>query len=265
MSNALELSRSYMNRFGGIQRLYGDDGLEKILNANIAVVGIGGVGSWAAEALARSGIGRITLIDNDVLCETNINRQIHALSNTLEKSKVAVMAARLKQINPDIIIEVLNHYITKENTADFIDNRFDFVIDGIDSVMSKAALIAFCKRNKIRLITVGAAGGQTDPTKITIKDLSRASGDPLLAKIRNELRRHYNYPRNVKRTFSIEAVFSEQQLIYPQQDGTVSQARPRDQELANMNCSGGFGAASFVTAGFAFAAVSRVLQKITSH
>ncbi len=265
MSNSLELSRSYMNRFGGIQRLYGDDGLEKILNANIAVVGIGGVGSWAAEALARSGIGRITLIDNDVLCETNINRQIHALSNTLEKSKVAVMAARLKQINPDIIIEVLNHYITKENTADFIDNRFDFVIDGIDSVMSKAALIAFCKRNKIRLITVGAAGGQTDPTKITIKDLSRASGDPLLAKIRNELRRHYNYPRNVKRTFSIEAVFSEQQLIYPQQDGTVSQARPRDQELANMNCSGGFGAASFVTAGFAFAAVSRVLQKITSN
>jgi tRNA A37 threonylcarbamoyladenosine dehydratase len=252
-----------MNRFGGIQRLYGDDGLEKILNANIAVVGIGGVGSWAAEALARSGVGRITLIDNDVLCETNINRQVHALTETLEKSKVAVMAARLKQINPELIIEELITYITKDNSADLIDNRFDYVIDGIDSVMSKAALIAFCKRNKIPLITIGAAGGQTDPTKITIKDLSKATVDPLLAKIRNELRRHYNYPRNVKRSFSVEAVYSEQQLIYPQQDGTVSQARPRDQELADMNCSGGFGAASFVTAGFAFAAVSRVLQKIT--
>ncbi len=263
MSNTPQLTRTYMNRFSGIQRLYGDDGLEKILNANIVVIGIGGVGSWAAEALARSGVGRLTLIDNDILCETNINRQIHALSNTLEQSKVVVMAERLKQINPEIIIEIFEEYITKDNTGDFIDSRFDFVIDGIDSVMSKAALIAFCKRNKIPLITIGAAGGQTDPTKITIKDLSRASGDPLLAKIRNELRRHYNYPRNVKRTFSIEAVFSEQQLIYPQQDGTVSQARPRDQELANLNCSGGFGAASFVTAGFAFAAVSRVLNKIT--
>ncbi len=251
----------YQLRFGGIARLYGIDGANHIQQAHFCVIGIGGVGSWVAEALARNGIGQMTLIDLDDICITNINRQIHALTDSVGESKVEVMAARIKQINPDCMVNEVEDFITMENLAELIDNQFDYVIDAIDSVRVKTALIAHCKRQKIAMITVGGAGGQIDPTKICIADLSKTYQDPLLAKVKNLLRRDHNFPRNVKRKFAIDAVFSTEQLIYPAGDGSVCLAKQSNDGAMRLDCSGGFGAATHVTASFAFVAVSKAISK----
>lgn len=251
----------YQLRFGGIERLYGVSGAKHIKQAHFCVIGIGGVGSWVAEAFARNGVGQITLIDLDDICITNTNRQIHALTDTVGESKVEVMAERIKQINPDCIVNEVEDFITMENLAELINSEFDYVVDAIDSVRVKTALIAHCKRQKLPMITIGGAGGQIDPTKIEITDLSKTYQDPLLAKVKNQLRREYNFPRNVKRKFAIDAVFSTEQLIYPTNDGEVCLAKQSNDGAMRLDCSGGFGAATHVTASFAFFAVSRVMTK----
>jgi tRNA A37 threonylcarbamoyladenosine dehydratase len=186
----------YSLRFGGISRLYGEHASNMLCEANFCVVGIGGVGSWVAEALARNGIGKITLIDLDDICTTNINRQIHALTDTVGQSKVDVMAERIKQINPHCSVESIEDFVTAENLPTLLNKSYDFVIDAIDSVDVKSRIIAFCKRNKIPIITIGGAGGQVDPSKINIVDLSKTYQDPLLAKVKNQLRREFNFPRS---------------------------------------------------------------------
>ncbi|MCB5162513.1 tRNA cyclic N6-threonylcarbamoyladenosine(37) synthase TcdA [Marinomonas algarum] len=250
-------------RFGGIRRLYGEAGYEAFSQAHVCVIGIGGVGSWAAEALARSGIGRITLIDMDDVCVTNINRQIHALDGTIGASKVEVMAERIKRINPNCQVVCIEDFITPDNLPELLSEPFDYIIDCIDSLKPKAALIAWCKRNKRKVVTVGGAGGQVDPTKILIGDLARTERDPLAAKLRNYLRRYYDFTRNAKRRFDIECVYSTEQLRYPQGDGTVSYQRLKGDTETKMNCDTGFGASTAVTASFAFVAVSRVLEKLS--
>ncbi|KGQ69501.1 tRNA cyclic N6-threonylcarbamoyladenosine(37) synthase TcdA [Chelonobacter oris] len=251
----MERIDNYERRFGGIARLYGQHALPILSGAHVCVVGIGGVGSWAAEALARSGIGKITLIDMDDICVTNINRQIHALSGEIGALKTAVMAQRIQQINPQCEVSVIDDFLTLDNIADYIQPHFDYVIDAIDSVKVKAALIAYCKRHKIRLITIGGAGGQTDPTRIQIADLSRTVQDPLAAKVRSLLRKQYRFSQNPKRKFGVDCVFSTQPLIFPQTEGDC-------QLSATMNCANGFGAATMVTATFGFFAVARVLEKL---
>jgi tRNA A37 threonylcarbamoyladenosine dehydratase len=255
------MSDSFQQRFGGTQRLYGVDGVELFRQANVCVVGIGGVGSWAAEALARSAIGRITLIDLDDICITNTNRQIHALHDTIGDSKVGVMAERIRLINPECRVEVIDDFITLGNIPELIGNQFSYVIDCIDSVKEKAALIAHCKRNKIPVITVGGAGGQTDPTQISILDLSKTNHDPLAAKTRSLLRRLYNFSKSGRR-FAVDCVYSTEQLVYPQPDGSVCQLKSVNDGNTRLDCSGGFGASTCVTATFGFVAVSRVLQKM---
>ncbi len=261
----------YSLRFGGIARLYGQQGAHLLQNAHFCVVGIGGVGSWVAEALARNGIGSITLIDLDDICATNINRQIHALSDTIGQSKVDVMSQRIGQINPDCHVSVIEDFVTVENLSDLISNNFDYVIDAIDSVDIKTRLIAYCKRNKIPVITIGGAGGQVDPSQIAITDLSKTYQDPLLAKVKNQLRREFNFPRadlakSSKRKFSIDAVFSTEQLRYPTDLGDVCLAKPDNSQENNssmrLDCSGGFGATTHVTATFAFFAVGRAIDKL---
>lgn len=153
---------NYEQRFGGIGRLYTPEGLEKLRRSHICVIGIGGVGSWAVEALARSGIGKITMIDMDDICVTNINRQIHAMSGQIGKLKTESMQERITLINPECRVEIIDDFITPENIPDYLNRGYDYVIDAIDSVKTKAALIAYCKRNKIKLITTGGAGGQTE-------------------------------------------------------------------------------------------------------
>lgn len=261
--NEFQHMSDYEHRFAGIARLYGKTGSEKIKNAHFCVIGIGGVGSWAAESLARSGVGSITLIDLDDICTTNINRQIHALTNTVGMSKVEVMAERLLQINPECQVVEVEDFVTADNLRALLTDDFDYVIDAIDSVKIKTAIIAHCKRNKIPLVTIGGAGGQTDPTKITIADLSQTFQDPLLAKVRNQLRREYNFSRNTKRKFSIDAVFSTEQLVYPDNEGNVCFEKQSPEGAMRLDCSGGFGAITHVTASFAFFAVSKALTKLT--
>jgi len=252
----------YQLRFGGINRLYGNIGSKIIEGTHICVIGIGGVGSWAAEALARNGIGEITLIDLDDICVTNINRQIHALTHTVGLSKVDVMSDRIKAINPDCKVNIVEDFVTPDNLFDLLQPCFDYVIDAIDSVQVKTRLIAHCKRNKLPIITIGGAGGKTDPTQIQICDLSQTYQDPLLAKVRNQLRREHNFSRNIKRKFSIDAVFSTEQLVYPDQNGNVCHQKPDNKGAIKLDCSGGFGSTTHVTATFAFFAVSKIIKKL---
>ena len=249
------MSEGLQQRFGGTQRLYGIEAVELFQKANICVIGIGGVGSWAAEALARSAIGTVTLIDLDDICITNTNRQIHALEGSIGQSKVAVMAQRMKLINPDCSVVEIEDFITRDNIPELIGPQYDYVIDCIDSVKEKAALITYCKRNKIPVITVGGAGGQTDPTRIEIIDLSKTSHDPLAAKVRSFLRRHYGFSKSGRR-FAVDCVYSTEQLVYPQADGSVCQKKTVEEGNSRLDCSSGFGASTCVTATFGFVAVS---------
>lgn len=246
---------NYEQRFGGIARLYTAAGLARLRQAHICVIGIGGVGSWAVEALARSGVGKLTLIDMDDICVTNVNRQIHALSGEIGKLKTEVMKARVANINPECEVQIIDDFLTQENLSDYLLRGYDYVIDAIDSVKVKAALIAFCKRNKIKVITTGGAGGQTDPSQIQITDLSKTIQDPLASKVRSLLRKEYRFSPNPKRKFGIDCVFSTQPLIFPKVDGHCDVS-------ATMNCANGFGAITMVTATFGFFAASRVIEKL---
>ncbi len=252
---------SYQDRFAGIARLYGVVALERFRSTKVAVIGIGGVGSWAAEALARTGFGEIHLIDMDDICVSNSNRQLHTLSSTVGQLKVEATAERLKGINPDLVVKPIMDFLTPNNMAEYL-SEMDYVVDAIDSVKVKAALVAWCKRNKVPLIMTGAAGGQTDPTQITVGDLNKTHNDPLAKKVRSLLRREYGYSRNAKRNYSVPCVYSTEQLKYPQPDGSVCMQKSFEDGAVKMDCSGGFGAATMVTATFGFVAAAAVADRL---
>lgn len=253
----------FSQRFGGISRLYGSAQLQFLQQQHVCVVGIGGVGSWIVEALARSGIGQLTLIDLDDICTTNTNRQIHALTNTVGKNKVEVMCERVTQINPDCQANAVMDFVTEKNVSQHIQHNMSYVVDATDSIKAKAAMIYYCKRNKIPVITVGGAGGQIDPTQISVTDLAKTKQDPLAAKLRSYLRRHYQFSTNPKRRFGIECVYSTEQLRYPTPDGQVCFEKSMPDGSVKLDCNGGFGASVAVTATFGFVAASRVLNKLT--
>jgi len=250
------------NRFSGIKRLYGIRPTEILRNSHICIIGIGGVGSWAAEALARTGVGKLTLIDHDDIAASNINRQIHSLSMTLNQPKVEVMSQRIQEINPECDCTIIDDFVTDTTLERYLNKSYDFVIDAIDSIKFKAAIIYYCKRNKIPIITTGGAGGLTDPTAIEVKDLTRTWNDPLAAKVRSRLRHKYGYTRNPKRTFGVQCVFSTEQQSYPRPDGSVSHAKP-GVKGATLDCNQGFGSATFITATFGFVAAAKAIEKIT--
>ena len=252
---------SFNQRFGGTQRLYGNQQATWLNEAHFCVVGIGGVGSWVAEALARTAVGNITLIDLDDICVTNTNRQIHALQQTVGHAKVDAMADRIRQINPDCTVNCIEDFVTPDNVQEYLNKSLDYVIDATDSVKAKAAMIAYCKRNKIPVITIGGAGGQTDPTQIQVADLTKTIQDPLAAKLRSQLRRFHKFSTNTKRRFGIECVFSTEQLRYPQNDGSVCTTKNLQDGSVKLDCNSGFGAAVTVTATFGFVAVSRSINK----
>ncbi|WP_421131487.1 tRNA cyclic N6-threonylcarbamoyladenosine(37) synthase TcdA [Alteromonas sp. A079] len=252
-------------RFGGISRLYGADALEKLKGSHVAIAGIGGVGSWAAESLARSGVGEITLIDLDDVCVTNTNRQIHAMSDTIGLPKVEAIAERIKKINPACKINLIEDFVTPSNVQSLLTNNMDAVIDAIDSIKAKAAMIAHCKRSKIPIVTVGGAGGQIDPTKVTRGDLAKTIQDPLAAKLRSELRRFYNFSKNPKRRFQVECIYSTEQLRYPQPDGSVCFSKSAMENGTRLDCAGGFGAVVTVTATFGMFAAASVINRLTGQ
>jgi len=251
----------YARRFGGVARLYGSAALERFSSARVCVIGIGGVGSWAAEALARSAIGEITLIDLDNVAESNVNRQILALDGEFGRAKVNVMAQRIRAINPVCRVHAVEEFIEESNMERLIDEQFDYVVDCIDAYRTKAALIAHCRRRKIPVITVGGAGGQVDPLKIVLADLSRTEQDPLLSKTRKLLRKDYGFSRNLKRRFSVPCVYSREQQRQPESAGEACDPAGSDTGITGLNCAG-FGSSVAVTASFGLVAISHVLGKI---
>ena len=252
----------YRQRFGGIQRLYGETAFRHLETMHVCVIGLGGVGSWAVEALARSGVGQLTLIDFDEICLTNTNRQLHALSDTVGQKKNRVMARRVAAINPECHCRTIDDFVTTRTLADYLspDHRYDYVIDAIDSIRFKAEIIYFCKRNKIPVVTTGGAGGINDPSMIKVVDLSRTCNDPLAARVRSCLRTRFGFTRNRKRSFGVECVFSSQQKLYPKADGSVSHEKPGIHGIS-LDCRFGYGSASFITATFGFIAASRAINK----
>jgi tRNA A37 threonylcarbamoyladenosine dehydratase len=250
----------YERRFGGVRRLYGDSGLAKLQAAHVCVIGIGGVGSWAVEALARNAIGTITLIDLDNIAESNVNRQIHALEGEFGKAKVTSMADRIRLINPAVKVYEIEDFVTVENVAEMLNRGFDIVVDAIDDAKAKIAIATFCRGHQSPLIITGAAGGRLDPTKIQVDDFANVTGDRLLAKVRNHLRKDYGFPKGHENKtkqarFGIAAVFSNEQVIKPET------ACETDIVGAGLNCAG-YGSSVNVTATFGFVAAQQVIHYI---
>ena len=249
-------SPDYARRFGGMARLYGAEAAARLRAANAVVIGIGGVGSWAAEALARSGVGRLTLIDLDHVAESNINRQVHALDGTLGQAKVLAMKERIAQINADCVVATVEEFVTADNVATLLP-ACDVIIDAIDQVRAKAALIAHCRRIGIALVTTGGAGGRSDPAQLRVDDLSHTIQDPLASKVRATLRREYRFPREPKKKFGVDCVYSVEPVRRPQAAACDVDAAG----LHGLNCAG-YGSSVCVTAAFGFAAAARALALI---
>lgn len=247
-------------RFDGIDRLYGSGSVATLAARHVVIIGLGGVGSWAAEALARSGVGTLTLIDADEICLSNTNRQLHALDGQYGRAKVAVMAERLAAINPTSNVHVVERFLTPSALDEMLGHEHDLVLDACDAFRVKVELMAWCRRRKLPLLTVGSAGGRTDPTLVRVRDLSRTEHDAMLSLIRKKLRQDFGFPRNHDRYFGIPAVYSLQNVRYPQADGSVCGMRPATGDSLGLDCGGGLGAATHVTGAFAFAAVGRVLE-----
>ena len=241
----------YERRFAGVEKIYGDEAFRQYEHSHVMVIGIGGVGSWAVEALARTGIGELTIIDMDVVAASNINRQLPAMSSTLGREKIEVMAERCHSINPRIKINVVDDYLTPENVKELLANKPDVVLDCIDDVKAKLALMLHCRFNKIPLIVSGGAGGKLDPLKIRVADLSKTEQDPMLAKLRSQLRAK-GICKKPKEKFGITCVYS---IDNPFSSADVCPS-------AGLRC-GGYGSAVVVTSSFAMVAVSEVLKKLT--
>ncbi|WP_246189365.1 tRNA threonylcarbamoyladenosine dehydratase [Pseudoxanthomonas kalamensis] len=249
-------------RFAGIDRLYGTGAVGRLAASRVAVVGMGGVGSWVAEALVRSGVGHLNLIDADDICVSNTNRQLPALEGQYGRNKAEAMAERCRAINPQATVEAVPAFVTPANLQELLDRGFDLVLDACDSFRVKVEMIAWCRRRKLPLVVSGSAGGRTDPTQVRVRDLSRTEHDALLALVRKKLRGEFGFPKNPQRYFGVPAVYSLENVKYPQADGSVCGLRPvlgADAAL-KLDCGLGLGAATHVTGSFAFAMVGKALE-----
>jgi len=253
----------YLTRFGGIARLYGVDGLARLRKARVIVVGVGGVGSWTVEALARSGVGHLTLVDLDDICVTNINRQLPALDGTVGRSKIDVLAERIHSINPECHVDQRLEFFTAATANELLSIPCDGVIDAIDQVPNKCLLIAECLRRKIPLVVCGGAGGRRDPTAIRVKDLALTSHDPLLAEVRYQLRHEHQFSAE-STNWGVEAVFTTELPVFPQPDGSVCGVRPKGSHGVGLrlNCDAGVGAATFVTGAVGFTAAGVMIGRL---
>jgi tRNA A37 threonylcarbamoyladenosine dehydratase len=258
MSDSISVSSSSADnrrRFHGSEALYGAAAMRQLAAARFCVIGIGGVGSWAAEALARSGVGGITLVDMDHVAESNINRQIHALESTLGAAKTAVMRTRILDINPACRVDVVEDWVSAENVRALLGGGFDMVIDCIDDFRTKAAVVGWCRSNKQRMITIGGAGGRRDPTCIRVADLIRSENDALLSRTRRLLREDYGFPRNLRRRFHIPCIYS----VEPARQAELAVAG--QQAVGALSCAGGLGSSVMVTAAMGLTAAAQAVER----
>lgn len=244
-------------RFGGLARLYGTAGAARIAQAHVAVVGIGGVGSWAAEALARSGVGQLTLIDMDHVAESNINRQIHALTDTVGQAKVLAMQERIAGIHPACQVHVVDDFVTPENWPTLLPHGVDAVIDACDQLQAKLAMAQWARQRRALFISVGAAGGKRLAHKVDIDDLAHTTHDPLLAQLRYRLRKHHQAPRDGKK-MGVTCVFSREAVAGPDASCQLSGSD------GSLNCSG-YGSVVSVTATFGQCAAGWVLDRLATR
>ena len=249
-------------RFAGIDRLYGAGATARLARTGACVVGLGGVGSWLVESLARSGVGRLVLIDADDVCVSNTNRQLHALDGQFGRGKGDVLAERCRAINPAIEVEVIPQFLVESNLEALLDRGHGIVLDACDSLKAKLAMTAWCRRRRQPLVVCGSAGGRTDPTLVRVRDRSRTEHDAMLALLRKRLRADHAFPRNPDRYFGVPAVYSLENVRYPQPDGSTCGVRPRLDPAAalKLDCGAGLGAATHVTGAFAFAMAGKALS-----
>jgi tRNA threonylcarbamoyladenosine dehydratase len=258
----MENEMYFNRRFGGVTRLYGAAGLAKLQGAHIVVVGIGGVGSWAAEALARNAVGIITLVDLDMINESNFNRQIHALDGNIGKDKIAAMRERILAINPSCNVRLIEDFVTLQNASKMLDFHYDCLLDCVDDARAKTILASVCKAVKTPIIMSGSAGGRLDPTRIKVADLSMVTNDKLLAKVRNQLRRDHGFPKasNSKKSakFNVQCVYSDEPIIQPEIACETDVT-----SITGLNCAG-YGSSVCVTAPFGFTAAQLAINCIVA-
>lgn len=248
-------------RYGGVARLVGRTGFERVRAARVCVIGVGGVGSWAAESLVRSGVGTIGLIDLDDVCLTNTNRQVHALDATVGQPKVEAMRNRMLAIDGTAKVECYSRFFTANSSDDLLGENWDFVVDAIDGVRAKCQLIADCVRRGLPMVACGGAGGKSDPTALRTGDVATATNDPLLKKVRKILRTDHGFSKVDREPFGVPAVYSVQNPVFPWADGSVCET-PEPNHSLKLDCASGFGTACHVTGAFGFAAAAVALRTL---
>jgi tRNA threonylcarbamoyladenosine dehydratase len=262
-----ELPAGYLERFSGLARLYGADALRRLRAANVCVVGVGGVGSWVVEALARSGIGALTFVDADDVCVTNTNRQLPALAETIGRPKVDVLAERTRAISPDCRISAVAEFYTQSNARELLAEPFDFVVDAVDRRSTKGHLIHTCRELGREVLVCGAAGGRRDAGMVRVTDLGLAGRDELLRQVRRLLRRDYGWEAGTTTTatpMGVACVFSPEMPVFPWSDGTCRTTAEPGESL-RMDCASGVGAAAFVTGAFGFLAAGEVVRRLVTR
>lgn len=261
-------SDEYNLRFGGIARLYGTKELAKLASAHVLIVGLGGVGSWVVEALTRSGIGQLTIVDLDDVCITNTNRQLCATVETIGHSKALTLKKRAQSINPEIKINCIEEFFSEKTFENIISTSYDFVVDCIDSLDSKCLLVSECHKRNIPIITIGGAAGKIDPTQIKIDDLAFSMNDSLLQRLRKKLRRDYGFKKTPgkslksRKKMGIFCLYSPEPQRYPNANGEVCNT-PDPETNLKLDCQTGMGSSLMVTGTFAFMAASIVVKEIT--
>lgn len=249
----------YLERFGGLGRLYGAAALERLQRAHVAIVGVGGVGSWTVEGLGRSGVGRLTLIDLDDVCVSNVNRQLPALEGAIGRPKVEVLAERVRLINPAVHVEPVSEFFTGASAERLLAPRYDVVVDAIDGTTAKATLIAACVRQALRCVTVGGAGGKRDLTRLRTGDIGEAFGDDLLRLVRQKLRREHGWASGEGHRYGVRCVYSPEQTVYPWSNGTCA-TEPEPGTNLKLDCASGLGTAVYVTGAFGLAAAQETVR-----
>ncbi len=257
----MEAPDDFAQRFGGIARLYGRAGLERLRAAQVCVIGVGGVGSWTVEALARSGVGALTIIDLDDVCVTNVNRQLPALDGQIGRPKVDVLAERLRLINPACRVSAVAEFLTANSAARLLAAGCDFVVDATDRLSNKCVIITASRERGCPVLTIGGAGGKRDGTAVRVVDLAHSVQDELLRQVRRKLRKECGFPRAVAQDFGVRCVYSPEKPVYPWADGTCS-AEPESGSSLKMDCASGFGSVTHVTAAFGLAAAGEVIRQI---